>query len=190
MCVDKSEELCKACGLCCEGIFHSHAYIYSEEDRQFAQEMQVEIFYDDDEKIDAFPLPCPAFDKICTVYPSRPSVCQAHKCNLLNNLNSQKITFDQAMGTVDKMKNILKSLLPELKQIADDSFSNNPIFLRRKIIESFPDKIMSDAFKNKHKKLLMNYSLFIFLRATRFYILSSDEADKNLPLSTGELDNE
>ena len=60
-------------------------------------------------------------------------------------------------------------------------------FLRRKIIESLPDKTMSDTFKHKHKKLLMNFSLFIFLRETRFYIPSSDEADKNLPLSTGEL---
>ena len=179
-----AEEICKACGLCCQGVFHPHAYIYNEKDRQFAKEIQAKIFYDDDEKMDVFSLPCPAFDKICTVYPSRPSVCQGHKCDLLNNFNNQKVTFEQAMQTIEKMKNVLQSLLPELKQIAGDPFSNDPKFLRRKIVESFPDKIMSDDFKDKHKKMLMNYSLFIFLRETRFYAPSENEAEKNLPLST------
>ena len=184
-CFDRSEELCKACGLCCQGIFHSYAHIYNEKDREFANEIQAEIFYSDDEKTDVFSLSCPAFDKICTVYPLRPSVCQGHECDLLKSFKSQKITFNQAMDTIDKIKNVLQLLLPELKQISGDSSSNNPVALREKIIESFPDKTMSDAFKNNHKKMLMNYSLFIFLKDTRFYISSGDEADKNLPLSIG-----
>lgn len=167
---NKSEDLCISCGLCCQGVFHSYAYIYNKKDIQFVKDINAEISYLDDDNLNAFPLPCLAFDKICTVYLSRPSVCYEHKCDLLKNYENKKISFEKSMNMINKMQDVLKLLLPELKNVTNNFDSNNPEFLRKSIIESFPDKVMSEAFKIKHRKMLMNYSLFLFLKETQFYI--------------------
>lgn len=171
-------ELCKSCGLCCQGIFHSYVYIYNDKDMQFAKDIQAKITYLEDDKLNAFPLSCLAFDKICTVYLNRPSACFEHECDLLKNYKKEKMTFDKAMNIISKMQSVLKLLLPALQQVSNENFSNNPEFLRKKLIESSPDKILSDEFKNKHKEMLMNYSLFLFLKETYFYIPSDNKIEK------------
>ncbi len=171
------EELCKTCGLCCQGVFFSNAAIYNEQDEQFVKNMQVKTFYLDDDKLKVFPLPCLAFDEICTVYLKRPSVCHKHECDLLRNYKNRKISFEKSISTINKMQDVLKSLLPELKKITNNFSSNNPEFLRKEIIKSFHDRAMSKTFKNKHKEMLMHYSLFLFLKETQFYIPSCTDKD-------------
>ena len=46
-----NEELCKGCGLCCQGIFHSYAYIYNDKDKQFAKDIHADIVYLEDDKL-------------------------------------------------------------------------------------------------------------------------------------------
>ena len=40
-----NEELCKSCGLCCQGVFHSYAYIYNDKDMLFVKDIQAKITY-------------------------------------------------------------------------------------------------------------------------------------------------
>ena len=171
------EELCKTCGLCCQGVFHSYAYIYNDKDRQFVNDMNADVTFLEEDNLDAFPLPCIAFDTICTSYLNRPTACREHECDLLKNYKNKKITFDKAIDIIVKMQEVLKPLLPLLQEVSNDFVSNNPEFLRKKLLASFPNQALSEEFKNKHQKMLMNYSMFLFFKETYFYIPSDNKIE-------------
>lgn len=163
------EELCKECGLCCKGIFHTFAYLYTDKDMLIVKKANIPIKFNNEKNSNTFTLPCPAFNDLCSLYPERPSVCSAHRCNLLQSVIDNDISLDDALNKVSDMKNILNNILPMLKRHTGNHTSNNPEYLISKILDKLENKSAKNNFKKENKTLFMKYGIFYFLKDKYFY---------------------
>ena len=167
------EKLCKECGLCCERVFHNFAFIIDKNDCLIAQKASIPIEYNKYENIISFSLPCPVFDELCSIYPERPSVCIGHKCDLLKKVLYDKMVLEDALVIVIKMKNILHKLLPELQTLARNDKANNPSHLMNILLDSMEDEHSRIEFKKANKQLIMDFTVFRFLKKKYFYECTS-----------------
>ncbi len=162
------ETLCKECGLCCQGVFHTFAYLYTEDDIKIVQKENINIHLNN-ENCKTFKLPCSVFDNLCSIYPERPSVCGKHKCNLLTSVIKEEIALNDAIKITEKIKYLLKKLLPELKALSKNDEINCSPALITIIFNNLEDGVSSEKFKEENKKLLMNLGVFNFLQEKYFY---------------------
>jgi len=169
------ETLCKECGLCCEGVFHTFAYLYNDEDISIAKKANIPIEFNTDAKSNVFTLGCPAFNGLCSIYPERPSVCSKHKCNLLKSVINHDIILNNALKKVSEIKNILNVILPILKKYTGNHTSNKPEYLLSKILDNLENQSTRDNFKKENKTLFMKYGIFYFIKEKYFYKSSTTQ---------------
>jgi Fe-S-cluster containining protein len=166
----KGEDLCTSCGMCCEGVFHTHAMIYSKKDILIATRIEATILEDPVEGQDSsFSLPCPAFKGKCSVYPTRPSVCKEHRCELLKTLIADDISLDHALDHVEALREAHARILPELQALSGNSLSNRPETLMNEILEALPAGQARTEFKRNHSELLIQLGVYKFMRESTFY---------------------
>ena len=163
------ESLCKECGLCCEGVFHTFAYLYNNDDISIAKKANIPIEFNTDADSNVFTLSCPAFNGLCSIYPERPSVCSKYKCNLLKSVINHDIILEDALNKVSKIKNVLNDILPILKKYIGNHISNKPDYLLSKILDNLEDQSTRDNFKQENKILFIKYGIFYFLKNKYFY---------------------
>lgn len=173
----EGEVLCKECGLCCQGVFHKIAYLYNKNDIYIAKKENLLAKYDTKSKKNYFPLPCPVFNGLCSIYPERPSVCSEHKCDLLNDVINEESTLEDALRVVVKMKSILTNLLPDLHKHAQNNQIHNPKVLMESIQVHLKDNQSKEDFKKNHKKILIDFGVFCFLAERHFYLDLHSESE-------------
>jgi hypothetical protein len=172
----KGEKLCQSCGMCCEGVFHSSAHIYEDQDLVIANRIGATILEDPADPADpadtqsrVFSLPCPAFDGKCSVYPDRPSVCGDHHCDVLKSLLTDEVTPAEALDKVSSLKAILANILPTLHMLSGNAMSNRPETLMYDILKELPTEQARAGFKKEHAELLVQFGAFKFMRESTFY---------------------
>ena len=168
-----SETLCKECGLCCEGVFHTFAYLYTDNDISIVKMANIPMEFNTEVNSNTFILQCPAFNGLCSIYPERPSVCSSHQCNLLKSVIRNDIILDDALIKVSQVKKILNNILPILKSHANNHISSQPEYLINNILDKMETTSMRDKFKQDNKKLFMEYGIFYFLKNKYFYKVST-----------------
>lgn len=165
----EGEKLCIECGLCCQGVFHPCAMLFTEQDIKIAKNANTSIEFNKEWNCYVFTLPCPVFNGKCSIYPDRPSVCSEHECDLLKKVIQGTITLEDAQEKVIQIKNILSTLLPELKEITKNNKNFYPRDLVKSIFDSFKNDEEKINFKKENKKLLMEYGAFCILEEKYFY---------------------
>src|SRR5919107_3516854 len=81
--IPAGSDLCRDCGLCCDGsLFHNVELGDDEVEAAAANRLQPLA----DEHGARFLLPCPRFCGTCAIYPSRPRRCREYRCLLLARL--------------------------------------------------------------------------------------------------------
>lgn len=90
-------DLCRDCGLCCDGsLFDNVALSGDEVEAAAANGLQPLA----GEHGARFLLPCPRFCGICTIYPARPRRCREYRCQLLARLERGEVDFAAARAVV------------------------------------------------------------------------------------------
>jgi len=117
-----SEELCIECGLCCDGHLFTYASLTDDEVPD-AQALGLPV---DTQNIPGnryFALPCLLYDGKCSIYedPRKPQKCSSYKCQLLKDLEANKIPIDQALKEVHHTK----ALISEFKRILPEDANKN-----------------------------------------------------------------
>ena len=116
--MNKANDLCLSCGLCCDGAIFSSAALGEPATAPGVALAGVKL-------VDGgrgFHLPCPSHvDRRCQVYLDRPLVCRTYRCQLLKSLDRDKINFDDALAIVgqaiarrDDARRQILALSPEL----------------------------------------------------------------------------
>lgn len=108
------QRLCVACGLCCRGVWFSHAVMSADEVEQ-TRALGLTIQPPDSEGQLSFSLPCHHHQGgRCSIYGSwRPAVCGSYRCALLVSVEDGTTPVDAALKTVTSAKALADEILAE-----------------------------------------------------------------------------
>ena len=151
----EEQELCKDCGLCCDGTLFDKAVIGRGEELELAISLNLTIT-DDKNKV-SFKLPCHLFEGKCSIYFSnkRFNMCKTFYCKLLKKFKKIEIDFSSTLQMVQTARakaDELRSLLLTFEELSD---INTVLELSRrmqKLKRSFPDEIL---FRKKYGNVLI-----------------------------------
>lgn len=94
---DPATTLCTSCGLCCDDHLHTHI-VLKESEIKSAVELGLPVLTDGR---CGSALPCPKLiDRRCSIYRQRPNACQGYKCQLLYDLEADRVSLPDALETV------------------------------------------------------------------------------------------
>ncbi len=106
-----SSQLCQACGLCCNGVLHSHVEVQVSE-LPLVSRLNVVLQMQDPQTY-RFPLPCALHkEDRCTEYAHRPLACWQYRCRLLRGYEAGEVTLEQSLATVRLAKDLLGNVDP------------------------------------------------------------------------------
>lgn len=108
------QRLCVACGLCCRGVWFSHALMSADEVEK-TRTLGLTIQPPDSEGQLSFSLPCHHHQGgQCSIYGSwRPAVCGSYRCALLFSVEEGATPVDVALKTVATAKSLADEILAE-----------------------------------------------------------------------------
>ena len=125
--VNSAQQLCLACGLCCDGTLFNHVRLGPEDDakRLKAQGLPVTVSRTKP-PVTRFPQPCGALcvDRTCRVYADRPRQCRSFECGVYKDALAGRISFPAALRSVRKARrqaDHLRQLLHQLGETDEQS---------------------------------------------------------------------
>ena len=114
------EQLCLACGLCCDGTLFNHVKLGPSDDAKKLKALGLPVSVTrSSPPVTHFPQPCAALcaDRMCRVYADRPLQCRTFECGVFKDTAAGRIEFAVAMKLVkqarqraDKIRRLLRAL--------------------------------------------------------------------------------
>lgn len=114
------EQLCLACGLCCDGTLFSHVNLGPGDDAKKLQALGLPVRVSRaKEPVTRFRQPCPALcaDRTCRLYADRPGQCHDFECGVYKDLHAGRIEsavalrlVKQARQRADEVRRLLHEL--------------------------------------------------------------------------------
>jgi uncharacterized protein len=118
--VISGEQLCQACGLCCDGTLFDLVKLEPGDVAAKLKALGLPVSLSRGKTpIARFPQPCSALckDRSCRLYADRPSQCRTFECKLFKEAKAGRTTFDAALPVVkqarrraDKVRRLLREL--------------------------------------------------------------------------------
>jgi Fe-S-cluster containining protein len=118
--VEPAEELCRACGLCCDGTLFDLVKLEAGDDARKLKELGLPVTVSRGRTpVARFPQPCAALcaDRTCRVYAHRPWQCRAFECGVFKDAKAGRIPFAAALRLVtqarrraDRARRLLREL--------------------------------------------------------------------------------
>lgn len=105
--MDTGEQLCLACGLCCDGSLFDNVQLAADEDALKLKALGLPLKRSRARRpVDFFTQPCRALGKdcACAVYSKRPRQCRSFECQVFKDLWDGKVSLDAALRTVKQGK--------------------------------------------------------------------------------------
>lgn len=115
---DAAQSLCKACGLCCNGVWFTTGSLQTTE----VEKAQNEGFrLRDTDAGSRFTQPCPKYrNGCCSAYAEwRPSVCATYSCRLLDQLREGNISHTEAMKHAQAARAMADRVMAETGALED-----------------------------------------------------------------------
>ncbi len=114
------EQLCLACGLCCDGTLFDNVQLGPGDDAKKLKALGLPVFASRSKPpITLFRQPCTALcaDRTCRVYADRPGQCRDFECGVFKDSAAGRIEFAAALRLVkqarrraDKVRRLLREL--------------------------------------------------------------------------------
>jgi len=125
--------LCRACGLCCNGVLFDTVHLGPGDCREELKSLGMLIKHK--KKYDFFHQPCSSFDNnCCSIYERRPERCRAFECQQLKRFFSGDITE----------KNVLATIMVALSKVTH----------LRKLLQQSGEINMKKSLSQQYKKVL------------------------------------
>lgn len=148
----KQQSICKSCGICCDGTIFSDLKI-DQTGPSPAWPKQVADLVSDDKRL---PIPCPAFQKQqCTIYSTRPKICQKYQCYLLKNYVTGNISYEAALTHIQDarmyqaaLKKAVAEKFPQLVEVPSKH-------LLHRLKQLYRDQVGTDDFWKANSKILL-----------------------------------
>lgn len=118
--MEPGEQLCVACGMCCDGTFFGHVRLGPHDDPKKLKNLGMPVRTSRSQPpVVRFRQPCSALcaDRRCRVYADRPAQCRAFECRVYQDLLGRRLALPAALRLVRRGRrraNRVRALLREL----------------------------------------------------------------------------
>jgi Fe-S-cluster containining protein len=104
MAVNKVEQLCPNCGLCCDSTLFADVELRAADDTKRLKQLGLTLVQKTKSKV-AFAQPCACFDgKLCGIYADRPRQCRKFECGLLKRVDAGEMKAGAALKKISEAK--------------------------------------------------------------------------------------
>lgn len=119
--VKPAEDLCRACGLCCDGTLFDLVRLEPGDDARRLARLGLPIAAARGRQAARFPQPCAALcaDGSCRLYADRPGQCRAFECRLLQEAKAGRLSFPAAARRVTTAKRRANQVRHLLRALGD-----------------------------------------------------------------------
>lgn len=118
--MESGEDLCLACGLCCDGTLFDLVKLEAGDDARKLKALGLPVTVSRGKtQVARFPQPCAALcaDRTCRIYADRPWQCRVFACGVLKDLKAGQVApatalrqVKQARRRADKIRQLLREL--------------------------------------------------------------------------------
>jgi hypothetical protein len=147
-------DLCRACGLCCDGTFYNHVVIEADGLRHLPLVRKADETH--------LRLPCPAHrGDHCATYASRPQRCGNYHCRVLDRVEAGDLELDAAVDIVMQVKALaarVRAAWPEVA--ADEPLSST--------FDALIARSRDEEWRRSHRDLLLDVAELGHLMRQRF----------------------
>ena len=149
---DLIQELCGACGLCCNGAIFADVQLQPRDKETRLRALGLEVKRASHGRgVSKFLQPCAAHDGCrCLIYSERPSYCREFECALLKNVSSGNISRKRALSIIREAKGKLATINKLLARLenSDETLSHRARFnqVTREMKEKKSDQVKRAAF--------------------------------------------
>lgn len=118
--MEPAEELCRACGLCCDGTLFDLVKLEASDDGARLKALGLPVKVSRGRSpVARFPQPCSALcaDRTCRLYADRPWQCRTFECGVLKEAKAGRMTYTEGLRLVkagrrraDQVRRLLREL--------------------------------------------------------------------------------
>ena len=120
--VKSGEQLCRACGLCCDGTLFDLVKLERGDDAGKLKALGLPVSISRGKTpVARFPQPCSALceDRTCQLYAERPSQCRTFECQLFKDAKAGRSTFAAALPLVKHARRRADNVRRLLRELGD-----------------------------------------------------------------------
>ena len=120
--MESAEELCLACGLCCDGSLFDTVKLEAGDDAKKLKALGLPISVTRAQTpLARFPQPCVALcaDRTCRVYANRPVQCRIFECGVLKEARAGRIGIPTALRSIKQARRRADQIRRLLRQLGD-----------------------------------------------------------------------
>lgn len=120
--VNSGEQLCLACGLCCDGTLFDNVRLGPGDEAQKLKALGLPVEVSRARTpVNFFRQPCTALcaDRTCRVYADRPGQCRTFECGVFKDAQAGRITFAAALRWVKQARRKADNVRRLLRKLGD-----------------------------------------------------------------------
>jgi uncharacterized protein len=120
--VESGENLCRACGLCCDGTLFDLVKLEPGDDARKLKALGLPVSMSRGKTpVARFPQPCSALceDRSCRLYANRPWQCRTFECQLFKDAKAGRTTFAAALPVVKQARRRADHVRRLLRELGD-----------------------------------------------------------------------
>lgn len=120
--MNSAEQLCLACGLCCDGTLFDNVQLGPGDDANKVKALGLPVTVTRARTpVSQFRQPCTALcaDRTCRIYADRPVQCRTFECGVFKDAQAGRITFAAALRLVKQVRRKADNIRRLLRKLGD-----------------------------------------------------------------------
>jgi len=167
-------QLCKACGLCCNGAIFADVRLRSKDDKNRLSNLGLTIKSSPAGRISRLLQPCAAYQGCqCRIYPERPDYCRQFECALLKKVLAGVLKKETALQIISQAIDELRRINQYLVQLGNNNEKVSHKLRFTKICSQFDKGIQDKEKRAIFSELTIAVHKLDLLLAESFYPGSS-----------------
>ncbi len=182
--VKSGEQLCRACGLCCDGTLFDLVKLEPGDDAGKLKALGLPVVISRGKNpVARFPQPCSALceDRSCRLYAERPWQCRTFECRLFKDAKAGRITFAAALPLVKQARRRADHVRRLLRELGDTDEHRALGERFHRTSERMESGNADDTAKTKFADLSLAIHRLKLLSQNRFYTQNDAPAEGKSP---------
>jgi Fe-S-cluster containining protein len=182
--VNSAEQLCRACGLCCDGTLFDLVKLERGDDAGKLQALGLPVSLSRGKSpVARFPQPCSALceDRTCRLYAARPWQCRTFECRLLKEAKAGEVTFAAARTLVQQARRRADGIRRLLRALGDTDEHRALGERFHRTSERLESGSADEASQARFADLSLAVHRLRLLLQGRFYSLNQARAERKAP---------